>query len=111
MIFRRYCFGLKAIVLFGYLGIRMKERETKKILVVDDEKDSVEMITALLELEGYQILPALSGDEAMRILEAESQKVPELETPVDLILLDILLGDTDGRDICRKIKEDDRLKF
>src|SRR4030042_1411587 len=89
----------------------MKKRETKKILVVDDEKDTMEMITALLELEGYQILPALSGDEAMRILEAESQKVPELETPVDLILLDILLGDTDGRDICRKIKEDDRLKF
>src|SRR4030042_240280 len=89
----------------------MREREKKKILVVDDEKDTLEMITALLELEGYQILPALSGDEAMRILEAESQKVPELETPVDLILLDILLGDTDGRDICRKIKEDDRLKF
>ncbi|HYA91177.1 MAG TPA: sigma-54 dependent transcriptional regulator [Thermodesulfobacteriota bacterium] len=83
----------------------------KKILVVDDEKDTVEMITALLELEGYRVLPAFSGDEAMRILEAESQKVPESETPVDLILLDILLGDTDGRDICLKIKEDEKLKF
>ena len=89
----------------------MKERETKKILVVDDEKDTLEMITALLELDGYQILPALSGDEAMRILQAESQKVPESETPVDLILLDILLGDADGRDICLKIKEDEKLKF
>jgi DNA-binding NtrC family response regulator len=83
----------------------------KKILVVDDEKDTVEMITALLELEGYQVLPAFSGDEAMRILDAESQKVSETETPVDLILLDILLGDTDGRDICLKIKEDEKLKF
>ncbi len=83
----------------------------KKILVVDDEKDTVEMITALLELEGYRVLPAFSGDEAMRILEAESQKAPESETPVDLILLDILLGDTDGRDICLKIKEDEKLKF
>ena len=89
----------------------MKERETKKILVVDDEKDTVEMITALLELEGYQALSALSGDEAMRILEAEGQKVPESETPVDLILLDILLGNTDGRDICLKIKQDEKLKF
>ena len=89
----------------------MQDREMKKILVVDDEKDTVEMITALLELEGYQVLPAFSGDEAMKILEAESQKVPESETPVDLILLDILLGDTDGRDICLKIKEDEKLKF
>ena len=89
----------------------MKDKETKKLLVVDDETDTVEMITALLELEGYQVLPALSGDEAMRILEVESQRVPESETPVDLILLDILLGDTDGRDICLKIKEDEKLKF
>jgi DNA-binding NtrC family response regulator len=89
----------------------MEEKKAKKILVVDDEKDTVEMITALLEMEGYQVLPALSGSEAMRILEMESQKVPELETPVDLILLDILLGDADGRDICLKIKKDEKLKF
>jgi len=83
----------------------------KKILVVDDERDTVAMITALLEVEGYQVLPAFSGDEALKILETESQKVPETETPVDLILLDILLGDTDGRDICPKIKEDEKLRF
>jgi len=97
-------------VLLGYSEQGCKI-EMKKILVVDDEKDTVEMITALLELEGYRVLPAFSGDEAMRILETESQKVPESETPVDLILLDILLGDTDGRDICLKIKEDEKLKF
>jgi len=89
----------------------MENKKAKKILVVDDEKDTVEMITALLELEGYQVLSALSGSEAMRVLEMESQKVPELKTPVDLILLDILLGDADGRDICLKIKEDEKLKF
>jgi len=89
----------------------MQDREMKKILIVDDERDTVEMITALLDSEGYQVLPAFSGDEAMRILETESQKIPETETPVDLILLDILLGDTDGRDICLKIKEDEKLKF
>ncbi len=89
----------------------MKEGAPKKILVIDDEKDTVEMITVLLKLEGFQVFPAFSGDEAMRILEAESQKVSESETPVDLILLDILLGDADGREICLKIKEDERLKF
>ncbi len=89
----------------------MEDKEVRKILVVDDEKDTVEMITVLLKLEGFQVLPALSGEEAMRILEVESQKAPESETPVDLILLDILLGDVDGREICLKIKEDERLKF
>ncbi|OGP69711.1 MAG: hypothetical protein A2169_10880, partial [Deltaproteobacteria bacterium RBG_13_47_9] len=89
----------------------MEEKKAKKILVVDDEKDTMEMITTLLESEGYQVIPALSGDEAMRILKMESPKIPESEMPVDLILLDILLGDADGRDICLKIKEDEKLKF
>ncbi len=100
----------QAIRIFEDLGAGMKEKP-KKILVIDDEKDTVEMITVLLNLEGFQVLPALSGDEAIRILEVESQKIPESETPVDLILLDILLGDLDGREICLKIKEDERLKF
>ncbi len=89
----------------------MEDKKTKKILVVDDEKDTVEMIAALLELEGYRVLSALSGREAMSTLEAESQKISESETPVDLILLDILLGDADGRDICQKVKESEKLKF
>ncbi len=93
------------------LGRGMKGKEAKKILVVDDEKETIGMITALLELEGYQVLSALSGNEAMRLLEIEGQRVPGSETPVDLILLDILLGDTDGRNICLKIKEDEKLKF
>src|SRR4030042_413097 len=89
----------------------MKDREAKKILVVDDDKDAVEMITTLLKLEGYQVIHALSGDGAMKVLEGESKKVPGSETPVDLILLDILVGEADGRDICLKTKEDERLKF
>jgi len=86
-------------------------REPKKILIVDDEKDTVEMITTLLELEGYQVFSASSGTEAMRFLETRRQRAPESETPVDLILLDILLGDEDGRDICRKVKEDEEMRF
>jgi len=89
----------------------MENREPKKILIVDDEKDTVEMITTLLELEGYQVFSASSGTEAMRFLETRRQRAPESETPVDLILLDILLGDEDGRDICRKVKEDEEMRF
>jgi len=89
----------------------MEYQEAKRILVVDDEKDTVEMISALLESEGYKVLPAFSGSEAMRFLEAERQSSSGVETPVDLILLDVMLGDEDGRDICRKIKEDEKMKF
>ena len=89
----------------------MENKEAKRILVVDDEKDTVEMITTLLELEGYKVFPAFSGVEAMRFLEGEKQGASEAETPVDLILLDVMLGDEDGRDICRNIKEDEKMKF
>ena len=89
----------------------MEKQRVKKILMIDDEKDTVEMITILLESEGYHVVPARSGAEAMQFLERERQKGSESETPVDLILLDVVLGDEDGRDICRRIKEDEKLKF
>jgi len=89
----------------------MVPQKSQKILVIDDEKDTVDMITALLELEGYQVISFLSGTEAMKFLESERQRGLESETPVDLILLDVMLGNEDGRDICRRIKEDERLKF
>jgi DNA-binding NtrC family response regulator len=89
----------------------MDNREAKKILIIEDEKDTVEMITMLLELEGYQVFSASSGKEALRLLERRRQILPESETPVDLILLDIILGDEDGRDICQKIKRDEELRF
>ena len=44
-------------------------------------------------------------------MERERQRTPEFETPVDLILFDIVMGDSDGRDICRRIKGDEELKF
>jgi DNA-binding NtrC family response regulator len=91
--------------------LAMETKRSKRILVVDDEKDTVEMITALLEMEGYQVFSARSEAEALKFLEVEKLKLSESETPVDLILLDVMLGDRDGLDICRMIKEDERLKF
>ena len=89
----------------------MERKKAKKILIVEDEKDTVEMITTLLELEGYQVFSALSGTEAMKFLETRRQMAPESETPVDLVLLDIMLGDEDGRNICLKIKGDEEMRF
>jgi DNA-binding NtrC family response regulator len=89
----------------------MEGQDLQKILIVDDEKDTVDMITTLLELEGYKVFSAASGSETMRFLEGERQRTPEFETPVDLILLDIVMGDSDGREICKRIKGDEELKF
>ena len=47
----------------------------------------------------------------MRFLQTRRQITPESETPVDLILLDIMLGDEDGRDVCQKIKGDEEMRF
>jgi DNA-binding NtrC family response regulator len=89
----------------------VEERKPKRILVVEDERDTMEMISALLELEGYRVVPAFSGSEAMEFLETEMRRSQEEELPIDLILLDVMLGDEDGRNICQKIKEDDLLRF
>lgn len=89
----------------------MEARDLPKILVIDDERDTVEMITTLLEFEGYQVISALSGAEAMSFLETERRRRPEGVAPVDLILLDVMLGNEDGRMICQRIKGDELLRF
>jgi DNA-binding NtrC family response regulator len=89
----------------------MVPQTSRKILVIDDEKNTVDMLSALLQLEGYEVITFLSGKEGLRFLESEKQKGSDSETPVDLILLDVMLGNEDGRDLCRRIKEDESLKF
>ncbi|WP_183575481.1 response regulator transcription factor [Mucilaginibacter sp. X5P1] len=67
----------------------------KKILVVDDDQDIREIILYVLESEGYQV----SGlDNGLAVVETVAQIRP------DILLLDVQLGDSDGRDICRELK-------
>jgi DNA-binding response OmpR family regulator len=68
----------------------------KKILVVDDDQDIREIIIFILEAEGYQV----SGlDNGNAVIDAIERSRP------DMLLLDVQLGDRDGRDICRELKE------
>ena len=70
--------------------------ESKKILVVDDDQDIREIIMYILESEGYQV----SGlDNGSGVLNTVAKIRP------DVLLLDVQLGDSDGRDICRELKE------
>jgi two-component system phosphate regulon response regulator PhoB len=71
------------------------------ILIVDDEKDLVDTLDYNLTREGFETRVALSGHEALEAARTEP-------TP-DLILLDIMLPDIPGTDVCRQLRQDDRL--
>ena len=74
----------------------------KKILVIEDEEDLNQTLSFNLENEGYKVTSALKGSEALEILENES--------PPDLVILDLMLPDMSGLDICRHIRSKDNLK-
>ena len=69
----------------------------RKILVVDDEEDIVEMLATLLEEEGYQVLRAYRGDEAIKIFLSQRD--------IDLIILDIIMPGMKGTEVAKRIKE------
>ena len=69
----------------------------KKILVVEDEYSINDAITFALNNEGYETDSAFSGEEAL-------EKFKEFKP--DLILLDLMLGDMDGFDICKELSKD-----
>ena len=68
-----------------------------KILIVDDELKNRELLKVLLKMEGYLILTANSGEEALEIVA---------RNPPDLILLDVMMPDMDGYRVANKIKSD-----
>jgi DNA-binding response OmpR family regulator len=69
----------------------------RRILAVDDDNDIVDIIKIILEDEGYEVSTLTNGRDVMQAIS--------LQRP-DLILLDVMLGGIDGRDICRDIKND-----
>ena len=74
----------------------------KKILVIEDEEDLNQTLSFNLENEGYKVTSALKGSEALEILETSSSP--------DLVILDLMLPDMTGLDICRHIRSKDKLK-
>jgi len=69
----------------------------EKILVVEDEEDILELIKYNLIKEGYQVLAATTGEEAVSIAQRQHP---------DLVLLDIMLPAMDGLEVCRMLKHD-----
>ncbi|PXF55982.1 MAG: DNA-binding response regulator [Deltaproteobacteria bacterium] len=69
----------------------------QKILVVDDEEDILELLKFNLSREGYQVLCAVSGEQALRLVRSENP---------DLIMLDLMLPGIDGLEVTKRLKND-----
>lgn len=73
-----------------------------RILVVDDEPNNVKLLEALLSPQNYEVIKAYDGKEALELLE----KNPN----IDLILLDVMMPDMDGYEVCAAIKNNQERK-
>ena len=69
---------------------------SKRILIVEDEKNIVDILTFNLVKEGYETLEAYDGEKGLRLA---------LEADPDLILLDLMLPRLDGFDVCKRFRE------
>jgi two-component system, OmpR family, response regulator VicR len=68
----------------------------KKLLVIEDEKDIVEILKAILEHEGYEVLCAYDGEEGIK---------SAIENKPDLVVTDIMMPKMDGFEVAEKLKE------
>ncbi|MFA6142779.1 MAG: response regulator [Candidatus Omnitrophota bacterium] len=74
--------------------------EKKKILVVDDEYEFVDLLKARLEASGYEVFTALDGDEGLSKFKSVKP---------DALLLDIMMPGTDGLEVLRRIRLEDKV--
>ncbi|MBM4424149.1 MAG: response regulator [Chloroflexi bacterium] len=72
----------------------------KRILVVDDDDKTVQLIGYILRGQGYEVSSAMSGGDALKVAANE---------PPDLIVLDLMMPDMDGLEVCRRMRADPRL--
>lgn len=70
--------------------------QKQKILIVDDEKDILDLLEYNLVKEGYGVVKASDGEQALEMVKSH---------PVDLILLDIMMPRLDGIETCRRLRE------
>ncbi|MBC8278328.1 MAG: response regulator [FCB group bacterium] len=77
------------------------EKDSLKILVVDDERDVVRYISMVLEDEGYDVDTVLNGRDALKYIEA---------SPPDLICLDVMMPGESGLTLFKNLRENTRFR-
>ena len=83
------------------MNISQAAHRRGNILIVDDLPDNLHVLAALLGEQGYEVRPALNGRRALEGAYAE---------PPDLILLDIMMPEMDGYEVCEALKADSRTR-
>ena len=73
-------------------------KDTPVILVVDDQPQNIELLEAYLVPQGYEIVKAASGEEALEKLSGNR---------IDLVLLDVMMPGMDGFEVTRRVRQDD----
>lgn len=73
----------------------------RKVIIVDDDRDTREMITLALSLEGYEVTQAANG---LRLISSFHVDRP------DLVILDVMMSWIDGFELCRSIKKSEQFK-
>src|SRR3972149_7649301 len=68
----------------------------EKILVIDDEETTVQLISLLLERRGSEVVKAFRAEDGLR---------KAYRTHPDLVLLDVMMPDMDGWEVCRRLRE------
>ena len=78
----------------------MHMSETKRILVIEDEAEMIDLTRIVLEREGYKVLGAVGGARGLEMIRQEKP---------DLILLDLMMPDIGGWEVYRQVKADQEL--
>jgi len=80
----------------------MDNAKQRKILVVDDVEVNIQLLTSYLTAEGYEVICAADGEDAIEKVRSSDP---------DLVLLDVMMPKMNGFDACRILKEDTKTKF
>lgn len=75
------------------------EQKPPVVLVVDDDELAIKAVVQLLSRRGFQMLSATSGRQALEVLSKK---------PVDVLVLDVLMPEMTGLDVCRTLRSDGR---
>lgn len=76
----------------------------QRILIVDDEEDICMILSYSLQKAGYETLVAHSAEEALELLQSPNSLIAS--SPIDLILLDIMMGEMSGLEMAEKLRSD-----
>jgi two-component system cell cycle response regulator DivK len=75
----------------------IQKSSLQKILVVEDNQDNRELVVKVLKINGYQVIEAVDGEEAIEKIKTEN---------LDLILMDLFIPKIDGYEVTRRVKSD-----